>query len=49
MRKGKDKAKQSKIKPNTKKALNYLKSKNPNLNYLINAFNLEIKQSIQNS
>ena len=41
----KDKAKQSKIKPNTKKALDYLKAKNPNLDYLINAFDLQIQTS----
>jgi len=41
----KDKAKQSKIKPNTKKALDYLKAKNNKLQYLIDAFDLQIQTS----
>ena len=44
----KDKAKQSKIKPNTKKALEYLKTKNKDIQYFIDAFDLEIKPTIQN-
>jgi hypothetical protein len=40
----KGKEKQSKIKQNSKKALDYLKAKNPNLQYLINAFALELSQ-----
>jgi len=41
--------KQRNIKQNSKQALEYLKSKNPNLDYLINAFDLKLKQSIHNS
>jgi len=41
----KDKAKQSKIKPNTKKALDYFKEKNPNIQYLIDVFDLQIQTS----
>jgi len=40
----KGKEKQSKIKQNSKKALDYLKAKNPNLQSLINAFALELSQ-----
>ena len=38
------KKKQSKIKQNSKKALDYLKAKNPNLQHLINVFALELSQ-----
>lgn len=40
----KSKEKQSKIKSNTKQALEYMKSKNKDLQYLIDAFNLELSQ-----
>ena len=36
--------KQSKIKSNSKKALDFLKTQNPNLQSLINAFALELPQ-----
>jgi len=41
----KDKEKQGKIKQNSKKALEYLKAQNPNLQHLINAFALELSQT----
>jgi hypothetical protein len=40
----KQKKKQSKIKSNSKKALDFLKTQNPNLQSLINAFALELSQ-----
>jgi len=40
----KTKGKQSKIKSNSKKALDFLKTQNPNLQSLINAFALELPQ-----
>ena len=41
--------KQRNIKQNSKQALEYLKSKNPNLQNLINAFGLELTQTQSNS
>ena len=43
--KNKSKEKQSKIKSNTKQALEYMKSKNKDLKYLIDAFGLELSQT----
>lgn len=41
--------KQRKIKQNSKQALEFLKSKNPNLEQLINVFDLELAQTQSNS
>ncbi len=43
----KDKAKKGKIKNNSKKALEYMKSKNPHLQYLIEVLDLELLQDKQ--